>query len=251
MIRTLKQIITEFVHNRIFYSPVKKLDGQIVLVTGGGRGLGRDIVETLSSKGCTVVTVSRHKHELDHLYSNNPKVTTMQCDVTSETDVSECIGNIVRAHGRIDVLINNVGKYIGGAVEDITPSSFDTVVNTNIRSTYLLTRTVVPYMKMLRSGFIINLGSKVSHNTKVDANKSVYALTKYAVEGFSFALNRELKPWGIRVACLMPGTMRTYLTKDSRVHLSTRSVARFIAAMIELDDIDFESVVIKSAQHDL
>ena len=105
-------------------------------------------------------------------------------------------------------------------------------------------------MKRKKRGCIVNIGSKISRNTLVGANKTLYATTKYAIEGFSFALNRELKLCGIRVACLMPGTVNTFPSLAAKNYLSPYQVAEMIVLIIRSESIDFESVVFKSWRQD-
>jgi len=106
-------------------------------------------------------------------------------------------------------------------------------------------------MKKQKSGTIINIGSKISRNSKVEAKKTLYTLTKYAVEGFSFALNRELRPFGIRVVCLMPGTVNTFFSRKYKDFMSTYDVAEIVNFIIKMDQVDFESVVFKSKRQDI
>ena len=123
---------------------------------------------------------------------------------------------------------------------------WDKMITLNINSIFYMCKAILPFMKNQKSGFIINIGSKVSHNTNVAPHMVPYATTKYAVEGFSFALNKELKPFGIRVSCLMPGTANTVMTLKGKEYISPYSIGKVIAMMIASVDIDFESIIIKS-----
>ncbi len=105
---------------------------------------------------------------------------------------------------------------------------------------------VLPEMKKKKDGFVINIGSKISRNTSVKANKVLYATSKYAIEGMSLALNNELKEFGIRVTCLMPGTANTFLSLSANDFLSPYRIGEVVAMLIKLKDIDFENLVIKS-----
>jgi short-subunit dehydrogenase len=129
--------------------------------------------------------------------------------------------------------------------------AFESIVSTNLTAAFLLSREVLPHMKTRGSGQIINIGSKISHNTNVRPNKVMYATTKSALEAFSFALNKELKQWGIRVSCLMPGTVHTFVSKDVQSQLSPYQVAEVVLMTIKLSDVDFEGIIFKSVNQDI
>src|SRR5438034_6267671 len=136
-------------------------------------------------------------------------------------------------------------------VDDVSSAEFDRIVSANIKGMFLMTKEVLPYMKKRREGYIINIGSKISHNTNVAPNKVLYAMTKHAVEGFSFALNKELKSFGVRVTCLMPGTVSTFLSLKSKEFLSPSQIALIVSHIIKMKDIDFESIILKSVKQDI
>ena len=109
-----------------------------------------------------------------------------------------------------------------------------------------MVKAVTPFMKKQKSGLIVNLGSKISHNTNVLPNRVLYTTSKYAIEGFSLALSKELKTFGIRVTCLMPGTIRNFFTIIPKYFLSCQDVGAIILMLIKFKNIDFESLIIKS-----
>ena len=125
------------------------------------------------------------------------------------------------------------------------------MIEVNLLGTVNTTRAVLPYMVKQKVGAIINIGSKISHNTNVDPGKVAYATSKYAVEGFSFALNKELKGSGVRVTCLMPGTVATFLSKENHSYLTPHDIAGVVAFVLESKNLDIESLVVKSTRQNI
>lgn len=229
------------------------LKGKKIVITGASRGIGKAIAEVLLSEGATVLLVSRtkieikkefHKFDLNNIYS-------YVANVSFEKDVSSLVKYIKTTIGSVDVIINNAGQNIDKKLEDTTLNNFDDIINTNLKGTYLVCKSILPMLKRQRSGTIINIGSKISHNTNIKPNKVLYATSKYAIEGFSYALNKELKPFGIRVICLMPGTVNTFLSRDVNNYMSVYDVASVVMMIIKLEKIDFEGVVFKSINQNI
>ncbi len=213
------------------------LAGKVVVITGGTKGIGAATAELLSKKGATVISLSR---------TSETKV-----DVTNYSSCEKAIKTILEQHGHIDVVINNAGVFLSKSISDTTAKEFEQLMAVNVFGVFNVSKAVIEHMKSKKHGLIINIGSKISHNTNVTPNKVAYASSKYAVEGFSFALNKELKPHGIRVTCLMPGTVATFLSRKNGDYLSPYDVAHLIKMVIESENIDFESVVFKSVNQNI
>ncbi len=248
MLKKIKQYISkEFIFPKVEIKNSDNLSDTVVLVTGASRGIGMATVETIFKNGGNVVAVSRNINKLREAFpEEHPNILLLSADITDEVDVKKVIETTLIKFGKIDVLINNTGVNTDKPLEEASIADFENITDTNIRSIFLMCKHVVPIMKKGMDGFIVNIGSKISHNTNISPNKVLYATTKYALEGFSYALNKELKPFGIRVSCLMPGTVNTFVSLHAKEYLSSYHVAEVISTMIRLSDIDFESVVIKS-----
>ena len=231
--------------------PSEDLTGTVAIVTGASRGIGLATVDVLYKKGATVVAVSRDTSSLKARFSDTSRFIALDGDVSSEKDVATIIAKVLKSVKRIDVLINNAGINFEKPLEETSTKDFEAILNTNVKGTYLLSREVIPTMKKQKSGTIINIGSKISHNTNVGPNKVLYTTTKYAIEGFSFALNRELKQHGISVTCLMPGTVNTFVSRKASEFLSPYQIAESIFFIITHRNIDFESMIIKSLKQNI
>ncbi len=248
MINAIKQYISRvFIFPKAEMRSSEDLSRVAIIVTGASRGIGKAITETMLSKGCSVVAVSRSINDLEIAYpEKSERLLLCEADVTKEIGVKKIVDTALANFKTIDVLINNAGTKNEQAIESASEQDFDDMLNTNVKAAFLMCKYVTPIMKKKKAGFILNIGSKISHNTNVSPNRSLYTMTKYALEGFSLALNNELKQFGIRVSCLMPGTVNTFVSFQAKEYLSPYQVAEVVAMMIKFDDIDFESVIMKS-----
>ena len=242
------------IFNKLSLSPVSAiqpwddLSANVVIITGASHGLGKAIAQQLYRHGASLVLISRHLSDLDRLYGklDNSKVLLIEADVSIPSAAAMIVKRAITRFGKVDVLINNVGVFVEIPFAKITPSQVDNFFRTNFYSAFFMSQAVLPYMKESHNGLIINIGSKISNHPKTTPHKVLYASTKYALEGFSRTLSREVQPDGIRVTCLMPGTMETYLTSNIRDAMDPKDVADFISSLIRLKRIDFESTVFKS-----
>jgi short-subunit dehydrogenase len=185
---------------------------KLIVVTGGTKGIGRAILERFASEGFDVVTCARKSDELDKLKAAieakfQVKVFTQQADMSDKNQVkgfAEFINGINRP---VDVLVNNAGYFMPGSVLEEEEGNLEDMINTNVYSAYYATRGLVPSMKKNRSGHVFNMCSIAS--IKAYPNGGSYAISKFALLGFSKVLREELKEFGIRVTAILPGATRT------------------------------------------
>ena len=181
-----------------------ELQGKVAIVTGVSSGIGRAVAEALLARGMLVAGWSRHAPEnLTH-----ERFQFFSCDVRDEHSVIEAFTNTQRELGsEIQVLVNNAGIGKFGAVAGFNSEDWHDMFDTNVHGLFYCTRVVLPQMQEQQAGHIVNVASLAG--TAGSANMAGYCATKYAVRGFSDALFKEVRPQGIRVTCVMPGSVET------------------------------------------
>lgn len=192
-----------------------RLSGKVALVTGSARGIGRSIAETFGAEGATVVVNdvgddAGARETLAALAASGGKGTVEMFDVSDAAQVDAGVKNILAAHGRIDVLVNNAGITRDNLLLRMSEEEFDAVLRVNLKGTYLLTKTVTRHMMKQRSGKVVNISSVVG--MMGNAGQSNYAAAKAGIIGFTKAAARELAPRNITVNAIAPGFIRTAMT---------------------------------------
>jgi NAD(P)-dependent dehydrogenase (short-subunit alcohol dehydrogenase family) len=191
---------------------------KVWLITGAARGMGLEITKAVLETGDKVVATVRNNPEklADELKSDNLLVVTL--DVVNEEQTKEAAAKAIAFFGRIDVLVNNAGFGLLGAVEEGSDAEVRKMFDTNVFGTLNVIRSVAPYMRQQRSGYIINISS--IGGLVGSAGWGLYNSTKFAVEGISEALCKELKPLGIKVTVVEPGYFRTNFLDGSSLKRS-------------------------------
>ncbi|MGW0686895.1 oxidoreductase [Streptomyces sp. NPDC002754] len=181
---------------------------RVWLVTGASSGFGRAITEAAVAAGDVVVAAARRTAPLDDLVAAHPdQVETLALDVTTIGDVQAAVDEVAARHGRIDVLVNNAGRGMVGAVEEATDAELRDLMDLHFFGPAALTRAVLPHMRSRGSGTIVQLTSMGGRFAF--AGVGAYCATKFALEGLSEALAAEVAPLGIRVLIVEPGAFRT------------------------------------------
>ena len=190
--------------------PSMRVDGQIALVTGAGRGIGKACAVALAEAGADLVLMSRTDSELDEVAMRIEAIgrsaQKIVCDVSDASAVSHAIGQI----DRLDILINNAGILRASSLNDLSAEDLDDMLRINCRGTVLVAQAAAKIMTQQRSGVIVNMSSTFGVNGR--ANNSVYSATKHFVEGFTKSTAVELAPLGIRVVAIGPTAIETPLT---------------------------------------
>jgi NADP-dependent 3-hydroxy acid dehydrogenase YdfG len=181
-----------------------ELQGKVAIVTGVSSGIGRAVAEALLAKGMAVAGWGRRapadfSHERFQFFS---------CDVRDEHSIIEAFTNTQRELGpEVQVLVNNAGIGKFGPVVNFKSEDWLDMFDTNVHGLFYCTRVVLPQMQQQKAGHIVNVASLAG--TAGSANMAGYCATKYAVRGFSDSLFKEVRPQGIRVTCIMPGSVET------------------------------------------
>ncbi|HZF15943.1 MAG TPA: SDR family NAD(P)-dependent oxidoreductase [Steroidobacteraceae bacterium] len=204
-------------------------EGQVVVVTGASRGLGRGCALAFAAQGAEVVLMARKHDELEALAVEireaGGRATAMPCDVTDPDAVSL----VFAALDRCDVLLNNAGGNRPQAFLEVDHETLDDLLALNVRSMFLTAQTAARLMARQRSGSIVHMSSQMGHVGAVD--RTVYCMTKHAIEGLTKAMAVELAPQGIRVNAVAPTYIETALT---RPFLSKESIREEIERRIPL-----------------
>lgn len=216
--------------HEITLSDRSRLEGRTAIVTGAGHGIGLACARALAAKGCEVILVSRTAHTLKaveaDLSSRNFKTRAIACDVCD----LDAFAAIVRDLPRLDVLVNNAGGNRPAPFLEVTGKDFDWLLDLNVRSLFFASQTAVRKMVELGiKGSIINMSSQMGHVGL--PKRTVYCLTKHAVEGFTKALALEAAPFGIRVNAVAPTFVRTPMTEG---YLADPDFADFVHSRIPL-----------------
>ena len=193
-------------------SPNMRLDGLTALVTGAGRGLGEGCALALAESGAELILVSRTESEInlvkEKIESKGGKAKAIACDVTDTNSIQD----LIKDEERIDILMNNAGSNIPEPFIEVSEENLDFLININVKSMFIVAQACMK--KMLqggRGGSIIHMSSQMGHVGS--PRRTVYCLTKHAVEGMSKAIAAEGASEGIRSNCIGPTFVETPMTK--------------------------------------
>ena len=203
------------------------LKNKVVLITGASSGFGEDAARLFARQGCRVVLAARRMERLESLAreirAEGGIAMPVRLDVTQQIQIDEMVAAVLKEYGRIDILFNNAGFGRLDWLENLDPlQDIDTQINVNLRGLIQVTRTVLPCMQAQRSGTIINMSSAAGR--MATPLYTVYAATKFGVRGFTEALRREVKPFGIQVCVIYPGVAATEFSQHSGNSVYKRSV---------------------------
>ena len=177
---------------------------KIAVVTGASSGIGLETAKLLSENGYRVYGLSRRGG------ADGETLRHLSCDVTDEAQVQQAFQTVFAKEGRLDLLVNNAGFGISGAVEDTTLDSAKKQFDVNFFGCFLCSKTAVPYFRQSGGGRIINISSMAA--VLSIPFQSFYSASKSAINALTLALANELRPFGITVCALMPGDVRTGFT---------------------------------------
>ncbi len=188
------------------------LSGQVAVVTGAARGIGEAISLRLAALGAHVVLVARDKARLEAVQqaieSEGGKATAYPADLRSDKAIEQLDLDVNKQWGRCDVLVNNAGMgSFGKPLHEMSPETWDETMETNLRAPFLLIRAFAPTMIARKSGHIINISSLAGHNPV--ANGAAYSASKWALNGLTYSVAEELRPHGVRVSVVAPGSVNT------------------------------------------
>jgi len=194
-------------------------NSKVAVVTGSSSGIGLETALVLAENGFKTYATMRNLNKaskiLDKAQRTNLPIEVLELDVNSDKSVRQAIEKIVKTEGRIDLLVNNAGYALIGAVEDLSTDEVRDQYETNVFGVFRTIREVLPTMRRQRNGTIINISSIAGIVGFV--GMGAYVSTKFAIEGLTQSLRLELAPFGIRAMVIEPGVIRTNILDSSPV----------------------------------
>jgi NAD(P)-dependent dehydrogenase (short-subunit alcohol dehydrogenase family) len=194
-------------------------------ITGASRGFGLRIARLALEQGDNVVATARRAEAVIEALGNRERLLALPLDVTDEAQARATAAAAVEAFGSIDVLLNNAGFGLLGAVEEASAADVEAVYRTNVFGLLNVTRAVLPTMRAQRSGRILNISSIGGY--RAGPGFGVYSSTKFAVEGLSESLHAELAPLGVHVTVVEPGYFRTDFLDATSLTVSGGEIADY------------------------
>jgi NAD(P)-dependent dehydrogenase (short-subunit alcohol dehydrogenase family) len=199
---------------------------KVWFLTGASRGFGLEIARKILAQGDRVVATARRAEQiLTQLPDGGDALLAIDLDVTNADQAAQAVQSAVDAFGRIDVLVNNAGRGLLGAVEEASDASVRAVYEVNVFGTLTMQRAVLPIMRRQHSGHIINISSV--GGLLGSPGWGIYCSTKFAMEGFSEALAQEVRPLGIWVTIVEPGYFRTDFLDASSLGTEETIIAEY------------------------
>lgn len=195
------------------------------MITGAARGLGLEIARAALASGEQVALAARRLESLPKDVLDNANVLPVRLDVTDEAQAASAVAEVVERFGAIDVLVNNAGRGLLGALEEITDAEARSLFDVNVFGLINTTRAVLPIMRAAGHGKLVHIGSRSGFEG--EPGVSMYSASKFAVAGISEALAAELEPFGIQSMVVEPGVFRTDFLDPSSVQLPDGRLAAY------------------------
>lgn len=199
---------------------------RVWMITGAARGFGREFARAALAAGDRVVATGRDEAKVAQaLGASAANLLILKLDVTRDADATVAVEAALKHFGRIDVLLNNAGYPLLGALEECSTAELETQFRTNVFGLLSVTRAVLPAMRHQGSGHIVNVSSMAGF--KGYPGSSAYSASKFAVEGLTESLAAEVAPFGIRVTMIEPGYFRTELLSETSLAFAARELPEY------------------------
>lgn len=192
------------------------LEGKVAVITGGTRGIGLEVVRVFKENKAEVVLFGSRKETVDKaidtLKEEGIEVIGYYPNLSDYQEIEKAMEKIYNQYGHIDILVNNAGVSAKGPIEETTSEDFQKIMNLNVNAMFNVSKAVISYMKKNGGGVILNTSSMVSIYGQPSGVG--YPTSKFAVNGFTKSLSRELAPFNIRVNAVAPGVIKTDMVKS-------------------------------------
>lgn len=198
---------------------------KVWFITGASKGLGLSLVKQLLTKGYKVAATTRTRDAYAAIAGYEDNFLPLVTDLKSEESVASAFEQTINKFGKLDVVVNNAGYGLGGALEELTTAEITENFEVNFFAVVRVIRQALPYLRKQGSGFIINISSIAGFAP--GTGWSMYSAAKFAVSGLSDALSNDLKPLGIHVTNVMPGWFRTNFAKSDSIVYNEKQIADY------------------------
>ena len=227
-----------------------QLEGKVALVTGASRGIGKAIARTLSRMGAMLSLCARDRQKLQsvrlELEADGAKVLDVAADVSRHDDITSLVQTTERSLGPIEILVNNAGIGHFAPIQEASEANWDATLDTNLKAVFLLSKAVAPGMISRRRGHIINIASLAGKSAF--AGGGVYCASKWGLLGLTQCAAEDLRPYGIRVSAICPGSVATDFSphsgKDPGKMLQPEDVAHAVEMILSQMQQSFISEVL-------
>lgn len=228
----------------------KPLAAKVALITGASRGIGLAIARALAAMGAKLALCAQDPGRLIGVAAEFERqgisVLAAPADVSVPANIAPLVQKTEKSLGPIEILINNAGIGVFGPIQESSETNWDAVLDTNLKSVFLLSRAVAPGMIARRSGHIVNIASLAGKN--VFAGGAIYCASKWGLLGLTGCMAEDLRPHGIRVSAVCPGSVATdfspHSTKDPGKMLQPEDVAHAVAMILAQAPQSFISEVL-------
>jgi len=225
------------------------LAGKVALITGASRGIGFAIARRLGKMGARVSICARDQAKLDQtasvLRGEGIETLAIRADVARSDQISALIQKTQQELGPVDILVNNAGIGLFGPFHEFGEADWNAVLDTNLKSVFLMSRAVAPEMMRRQTGHIVNISSLAGKNTF--ANGAIYCASKWGLMGLSGSMAEDLRGYGVRVSAICPGSVATEFSgqsgKSRSKILQPDDVAHAVAALVTQSADSFISEV--------
>jgi NAD(P)-dependent dehydrogenase (short-subunit alcohol dehydrogenase family) len=229
-----------------------ELNGQVAIITGAGRGIGEAVSKRLAAMGASVVLAARNTDQLERVRAEiaaaGGSAEIAQLDLLSELSIANLAKQVETHHGRCDILVNNAAVGVPGKpLHELPVEEWDLIMGTNLRGSYLMIRALAPLMIAAKTGHIVNISSLAGHNPL--PNGAAYSASKWGLNGLTYSVAEELRPHGIRVSVVAPGSVNTHFEgrgdkKDPKKKIQPADVAHVVAMLVTQAPQSFVSEVL-------
>ena len=228
----------------------RPLDGKVALVTGASRGIGLAIARSLARMGARLGLCARDHGRLEQAASelrrDGADVVAVSADVRRADEIASLVKQIEQSLGPIDILVNNAGIGYFAPIQEASEANWDAVLDTNLKAVFLLSKAVAPGMIGRRSGHIVNIASLAGKNSFTGGG--IYCASKWGLLGLTQCMAEDLRPFGIRVSAVCPGSVATdfspHTGKDTSKMLQPEDVAHAVETILTQAPQSFISEVV-------